>query len=152
MKILLAEDEDGARRIICRVLESVTCRMVAVSTLEEVRSKIIAEKFGVIILDLGLVDSDRYSTLGAIPWIKKMSGAQIIAISGGVELDLREKAIEGGADAFISKVENGMGASAIIAAVGALILHDEECKYLPPAGGHAATVLETLVGKDEKRD
>lgn len=150
MNILLAEDEPGAVIIIRRLLGPIASRLDDTDSLAAVFGLVVANSYDVLILDLKLTDAGRLESIGSIPRIKAISRAVVIAISGSMEPEIKTKCLDAGADAFIAKAEDDGGAAALLAAISAIVIHDEKPENSAQRPHVAA--LERLVGKDDKPD
>jgi len=98
--VLIVEDETPIRRFLRSSLESHGNRVVEAASAEEARARASTEPPDLVILDLGLPDSDG---LEVIDWLREWSHAPILVLSArGRERD-KVTALDRGADDYLTK-------------------------------------------------
>lgn len=86
LTVLLVEDDEGTAGLLCTVLrdiatEGVSFEIAIATTLAEARELLSDGRPDVILLDLGLPDSDGIETLRAVRCLSRRSG--IVVLTGG---------------------------------------------------------------------
>lgn len=103
MNVLIVEDYKPDAFVIAAMLRKVATRIEIASNLKEAYKWIRKKNgFDVVMLDLGLPDSDRDSTLQAVKEIKG-SGRKVVIMSGQSIEDITCENGHYGADACFSK-------------------------------------------------
>ncbi len=97
--ILVVEDDISIRNFICSTLEE-EYRPVVASSGEEARTLLIAQGPDLVLLDLGLPDMDGTEL---IRWVREWSTVPIIVVSARGREEDKVKALDFGADDYITK-------------------------------------------------
>lgn len=101
MRILIVEDEDRLRELVCRSLERVGFVADPVGTVDEARAAIATASYDAIILDLGLPDEDGLALLRDLRGRRNMTPTMILTARDGV--DDRVEGLNAGADDYLLK-------------------------------------------------
>ncbi|MBU0486983.1 MAG: PAS domain S-box protein [Bacteroidetes bacterium] len=103
-KILIAEDNDINRKILCEIISKYNCSYKAAINGREALDMYNAEKFDLLILDIHMPEMDGFELTVKI---RDIEGAKnhtpIIAISANVVKEDVERFLSGGIDYYISK-------------------------------------------------
>ncbi|TGK78854.1 response regulator [Leptospira montravelensis] len=102
-KILIADDIEINRSIVIRFLKRWGIECVEASNGEEVLSKLINEKFDLILMDLHMPNMDGYTATKRIRENSLWSNIPIIALTASAQLETQEKIHKVGMNDFISK-------------------------------------------------
>jgi signal transduction histidine kinase len=103
-RILLVEDEPGYARLLREVLldvEGERCVPVCVDTLEAALDRLNAEKFELILLDLGLPDADGTEALARVS--ERAPETPIVVLSALNDLDVAIESMRLGAQEYLVK-------------------------------------------------
>jgi len=110
-KILVVDDYANWRIFLEYVLRSEGHQVVSVSSSSEAEQKLLGESFDVVILDVRLVDEERYNVQGMalLQRAKSLSPSPgAIILTGYHDPAYEEHALRDyGADAYFQKVPNG---------------------------------------------
>lgn len=98
--VLLVEDEPQMRRFLRASLRSHGYRLAEAATGQEARQSGPGHDPDVILLDLGLPDEDG---IDLTPWFREWTSAPIIVISARGREDDKVKALDAGADDYLTK-------------------------------------------------
>lgn len=112
IRVLLVEDSEAARELIIDIFEHTSVgnfQLVAASRLSQAKTCLLQQGFDLVILDLGLPDSDGLGSLAAI--IDTNDSLPILVLTGNDNRDLGREAINLGAQDFIVK---GFGAESLL--------------------------------------
>ena len=143
--MLVVDDGELNRRVLCRALEAEGHRPVPASNGREALALLAAEPFDVVLLDLVMPEMDGYETLAAIKADEATRHVPVIVVSGMDELDSVVRCIEMGATDFLPKPFNGAILRARLnASLAGKRLRDLELEYLEQVARvtDAATALE----------
>ncbi|HVT58702.1 MAG TPA: sigma-54 dependent transcriptional regulator [Thermoanaerobaculia bacterium] len=100
-RILIVDDEEGIRTTLAGILEDEGYRVAAVGTASDALSRLSAEAFDAVLLDLWLPDRDGLELLEELR--DADSGQPVIVISGHGNIDTAVKATRLGAYDFLEK-------------------------------------------------
>lgn len=104
MQLLLVEDSESLVKVISHFMDGLFDSIIPASTLEGALAHILVDTPDVIWLDLTLEDSSSEHTLRKIPQIRAACpDATIVIMSGMADGELKQRCMEAGADAFLSK-------------------------------------------------
>lgn len=128
MKLLIIEDSSGMRTIVRRIMEPFCSRIEESDSLELAIALLNVFQPDVILMDLVLPDSGYQQTLASIPEIReKAKDPVIVVVSGKVNgNDVRQMAMDAGADIFASKQDNFQTHDGIVGVFVAAIKHHRE--------------------------
>lgn len=115
MAVLLVEDNDGDADLVAFHLRRTAWYPTSLSragSLDAARSLLDRETFDIVLVDLGLPDSDGLDTLREVRLAA--SGTPLVVLTGKSDDDLGPQAIAEGAEDFVPK---GMAASALVRAL-----------------------------------
>lgn len=145
MRVILFEDDPNVRHVMEKVLQPLCSRFVGVESIADGRARIAAEEFDVILLDLRLTDSDKKETLSAIHQLRQSSNAPLIVMSGLTDENLKQDALDAGADAFVAKsaLFSNKAAALLLAVHAAILKHPK--KHPNDSYLDHVTLLEKLV-------
>jgi len=103
--IILLEDEEVLGKIYKKNLEKVGHRVTWVKTTEEIEGLIDNVPADIILLDQGIAGEDR-SGLDIIPMVRAVNPkAKIVMLSNYSHFQLKQKAIDAGADDYLVKID-----------------------------------------------
>lgn len=117
IKILVIEDEKNIRNFILSVLNSQQYHVIPAATGKEGLSQAASQCPDLILLDLGLPDMDGMEIISKI---REWSGTPILVISARTQEDDKVKALDAGADDYITKP---FGNSELLARIRTAIRH-----------------------------
>lgn len=98
--VLFIEDERPIRRFVSTALEHSAYRVVEAASAAEARARAATEPPELVVLDLGLPDADG---LEVIDWLREWSTAPIIVLSARGREDDKVRALDRGADDYVTK-------------------------------------------------
>jgi two-component system KDP operon response regulator KdpE len=125
--ILLVEDEPQMRKFVRIALESHDYRVVEAATGEEAMRQASAYTPDAILLDLGLPDMDG---LEVTRRLRDWSAVPIVIISARGQEDSKVRALDGGADDYLTKP---FGAAELMARLRVALRHAAQSKDAPTA-------------------
>jgi CheY-like chemotaxis protein len=102
-RILVVDDHDLNLKLLQRVLELDGYSVTAVSTLSAADRAIARELPGLVVLDLNLPDGDGLGLARKLKADPRTAGCAILACTAGAMSGDRERALEAGCDAYMSK-------------------------------------------------
>jgi two-component system cell cycle response regulator DivK len=102
-RILVVEDQEDNRRILCDLLKSVDCEVIEALTGEEGVALAESHRPALILMDLRLPVLDGYEATRRIKANPALSRIPIIAVSSYALSGDDVEALEAGCDAYISK-------------------------------------------------
>jgi len=140
--ILLIEDEPQMRRFLRVTLKSHGYRLVEAATGQEGLAQAATRNPDVVLLDLGLPDMDG---LAVIDKLRGWSPVPVIVLSAREQEADKVRAIDGGADDYLTKP---FGAGELLARIRVALRHRAE---LQVEGGEPRFVLGNLLVDLEKR-
>jgi len=121
-RILVVDDHDLNLKLLQRVLELDGHRVTAVSTLSAAERAIAHEIPELIVLDLNLPDGDGLGLARKLKSDPRTCRCAILACTAGAMKRDRDRALEAGCDAYVSKPidtrEFGSLAGSLVAAAG----------------------------------
>jgi len=125
--VLLVEDEPQMRKFVRIALESHNYRVVEAATGEKAMRQASAYTPDAILLDLGLPDMDG---LEVTRRLREWSAVPIVIISARGQEDSKVRALDGGADDYITKP---FGAAELMARLRVALRHAAQSKDAPTA-------------------
>ena len=103
-KIMILDDEEGILRVVEELLSARGYDVDVARTAKKAKWLLARAEYTVAILDLGLTQLDRTVGLDMITYVRKLSpDTRIIVYTGNDNPDIRELAIQAGADMFLLK-------------------------------------------------
>lgn len=103
-KILILDDEVGISTVIEEILSIRGYKVDCAHTAKKAKWLLARAEYAVAILDLGLTSLDRTVGLDMITYVRKLSpDTRIIVYTGNDNPDVKNLAIDAGADMFILK-------------------------------------------------
>jgi two-component system sensor histidine kinase/response regulator len=138
--VLLAEDNDVNQALAAHILERAGFRVTAVPSGEQAVSASAIVAFDVILMDVHMPKMDGFAATAAIRERERRTGARhvpIVALTAHAMLDDRERCLDAGMDAYVSKP---FTASELLKTVQGLGIHPYHGDNDPSViyGGHAA--------------
>jgi two-component system KDP operon response regulator KdpE len=125
--VLVVEDEPQMRKFVRIALESHDYRVVEAATGEEAMRQASAYTPDAVLLDLGLPDMDG---LEVTRRLREWSAVPIVIISARGQEDSKVRALDGGADDYITKP---FGAAELMARLRVALRHAAQSKDAPTA-------------------
>lgn len=126
MDFLICEDEESDQYLLSRFLSPYASSFAFAKGLEETTAMCKIGHYDCLILDLVLKDSTWRGTLDSIRELRALQPKMRLIVCSGMPVeDLKEKAIEAGADVFLKKDGNlfSEGAKQLLIAVNVAMLH-----------------------------
>jgi two-component system, sensor histidine kinase and response regulator len=123
--VLLAEDNDVNQALAAHILERAGFRVTAVPSGEQAVSASAIVAFDVILMDVHMPKMDGFAATAAIRERERRTGARhvpIVALTAHAMLDDRERCLDAGMDAYVSKP---FTASELLKTVQALGIHPQ---------------------------
>lgn len=102
-RILVVDDHELNRKLLQRVLELDGHRVTAVSTLSAAEREIAHEVPELVVLDLNLPDGDGLGLARKLKADPRTCRCAILACTAGAMKGDRDRALEAGCDAYVSK-------------------------------------------------
>jgi CheY-like chemotaxis protein len=102
-RILVVDDHDLNLKLLQRVLELDGHDVIAVSTLSAAERAIARELPALVVLDLNLPDGDGLDLARKLKLDPRTAGCAILACTAGAMSGDRDRALEAGCDAYMSK-------------------------------------------------
>lgn len=102
-RILVVDDHDLNLKLLQRVLELDGHEVTAVSTLSAAERAIAREAPELVVLDLNLPDGDGLDFARKLKSDRRTAGCAVLACTAGAMKGDRERALEAGCDAYVSK-------------------------------------------------
>jgi CheY-like chemotaxis protein len=105
LRVLLAEDNAVNRLVVIRLLEKQGHHVVAAATGREALAALGRENYDVVLMDVQMPDMDGFEATRTIRMMEKEAGRhqQIIALTAHAMIGDRERCLEAGMDAYLSK-------------------------------------------------
>jgi CheY-like chemotaxis protein len=105
LRVLLAEDNAVNRLVVTRLLEKQGHQVVAATTGREALTALGKENYDVVLMDVQMPDMDGFEATRTIRTMEKQTGRhqQIIALTAHAMIGDRERCLEAGMDAYLSK-------------------------------------------------
>ncbi len=100
-QILVVEDDEFVRGLLCAVLEGAQFKTVGAASIEALNTRLASEHFDALLLDLGLPDGDGLDALRQIR--AGGSSVPIVVLTRRSDVDARITALELGADDYVTK-------------------------------------------------
>ena len=85
IRVLVVDDEEGTRDLLCEVLADSGCETTAVASGEEAIQRYRCERYSIVIIDIFMPGKDGFETIMEIR--RSFPQARVIAITGRVEHD-----------------------------------------------------------------
>jgi two-component system KDP operon response regulator KdpE len=130
------EDEPQMRKFVRIALESHDYRVIEAATAAEGIQQAIAYSPDAVVLDLGLPDMDGMSVTRRV---REWSTVPILVVSARGQEDSKVKALDGGADDYITKP---FGAAELMARLRVALRHAAESRDVPSAIVRLGTEVE----------
>lgn len=102
LKLLLVEDDETYQRYVHTILAEDIDQIHHARTMAEAKAELAVNEFDVIVLDLGLPDSDRPETIAIIPDIRREHPRTAVLVAS-VDEEFRKAALAAGANLFLDK-------------------------------------------------
>ena len=103
-KILIVDDDDDSRNLICFILEAKGAEINAVSSAIDALSVIEQFQPHVLVSDIGMPQMDGYELIQQIRQLSKaIAGVKAIALSGYASIEDRQKSLDAGFDLHFNK-------------------------------------------------
>jgi two-component system KDP operon response regulator KdpE len=134
--VLVVEDEPQMRKFVRIALESHDYRVVEASTASEGLQQATAYTPDAVLLDLGLPDTDG---IAVIRRLREWSTVPILVISARGNEESKVKALDGGADDYLTKP---FGAAELMARLRVALRHAAQSKEVPSTSVHAGEDVE----------
>lgn len=134
--VLVVEDEPQMRKFIRIALEAHEYRVVEAATGEEGLRQATSYPPDAVLLDLGLPDGDG---LGVAKRLREWSAVPILVISARGQEDVKVKALDGGADDYLTKP---FGAAELMARLRVALRHAAQSKQAPSSIVHVGDEVE----------
>jgi two-component system KDP operon response regulator KdpE len=125
--VLVVEDEPQMRKFVRIALESHDYRVIEAATAAEGIQQAISYAPDAVVLDLGLPDMDGMSVTRRL---REWSTVPILVVSARGQEDSKVKALDGGADDYITKP---FGAAELMARLRVALRHAAESRDVPMA-------------------
>jgi two-component system KDP operon response regulator KdpE len=125
--VLVVEDEPQMRKFVRIALESHDYRVIEAATAAEAIQQAISYSPDAVVLDLGLPDMDGMSVTRRL---REWSTVPILVVSARGQEDTKVKALDGGADDYITKP---FGAAELMARLRVALRHAAESRDVPSA-------------------
>jgi PAS domain S-box-containing protein len=105
LRVLLAEDNAVNRLVVTRLLEKQGHHVGAATTGREALAALRGEKYDIVLMDVQMPDMDGFEATRTIRTMEKHTGGhqQIIALTAHAMIGDRERCLEAGMDAYLSK-------------------------------------------------
>jgi two-component system, OmpR family, KDP operon response regulator KdpE len=134
--VLVVEDEPQMRKFVRIALESHDYRVIEAATAAEGIQQAISYSPDAVVLDLGLPDMDGMSVTRRV---REWSTVPILVVSARGQEDSKVKALDGGADDYITKP---FGAAELMARLRVALRHAAESRDVPTAIVRLGTEVE----------
>ncbi len=115
--VIAIEDDQAVRRLLRVAFEDTPYRLIEAETAREGVDMIVKRRPEIILLDLGLPDSNG---LEVIKTVRGWTATPIIVVSGDGQEDLKVEALEHGADDYLTKP---FGVNELLARMGVALRH-----------------------------
>jgi two-component system KDP operon response regulator KdpE len=125
--VLVVEDDSQMRKFVRIALESHDYRVVEASTGDEALRQATAYPPDVVLLDLGLPDQDG---LAVAKRLREWTAVPILVISARGQEDVKVRALDGGADDYLTKP---FGAAELMARLRVALRHAARSQEAPSA-------------------
>jgi CheY-like chemotaxis protein len=146
--LLVVEDSELNRDVLTRRLERQGHAVTAVANGREALDMLRAQRFDLVLLDIGLPEMDGYEVLGRLKADTALRDLPVIVISALDEIESVVRCIEMGAEDFLSKPFNP---TLLSARVGACLekkrLRDQEIAYLQSVAQVAQAAAAVEAGR-----
>jgi CheY-like chemotaxis protein len=108
LRVLLAEDNAVNRLVVTRLLEKQRHHVVAATTGREALAALRRAHYDVVLMDVQMPDMDGFEATRTIRTMEKITGRhqQIVALTAHAMMGDRERCLEAGMDAYLSKPIN----------------------------------------------
>jgi CheY-like chemotaxis protein len=115
--ILVVDDHDLNLKLLQRVLELDGHEVVGVTTLSAAERAIAQQRPALVVLDLNLPDGDGLDLARKLKSDPNTAGYAVLACTAGAMKGDRERALEAGCDAYMSKPIDTREFSALVASL-----------------------------------
>ena len=102
-RVLVVDDHELNLKLLLRVLELEGLEVTGVGTLAEAEEEIARAQPAVVVLDLQLPDGNGLDLARRLKADRETAGLAIVACTAGAMRGDRERALEAGCDAYVSK-------------------------------------------------
>ena len=102
-RVLVVDDHELNLKLLLRVLELEGLEVTGVGTLAEAEEEIARAQPAVVVLDLQLPDGNGLDLARRLKADRETAGPAIVACTAGAMRGDRERALEAGCDAYVSK-------------------------------------------------
>jgi PAS domain S-box-containing protein len=105
LRVLLAEDNAVNRLVVTRLLEKQRHHVVAATTGREALDALRGQDYDVVLMDVQMPDMDGFEATRSIRTMERHTGRhqQIVALTAHAMMGDRERCLEAGMDAYLSK-------------------------------------------------
>jgi two-component system, cell cycle response regulator DivK len=128
---LVVDDHELNLKLLQRVLELEGLEVTAVGSMAEAESALVDQLPDVIVLDLQLPDGDGLDLARRLKADPQTAGCAIVACTAGAMRGDRERALEAGCDAYVSKPIDTRGFAALVSSFVTARRCDERRSRLP---------------------
>lgn len=105
-KILVIDDSPVIRRLLCMMLGTKQHDVAAAADATSAVTVAVRERPELIILDLSLPGGDGFLLMERFRNLSRLAAVPIIVLSGEQSAEVRERALQAGAEAFFTKPPN----------------------------------------------
>jgi DNA-binding response OmpR family regulator len=105
-KILVIDDSPVIRRLLCMILGTKQHDVAAAADATSAVTVAVREKPQLIILDLSLPGGDGFLLMERFRNLSRLAAVPIIVLSGEQSAEVKERALQAGAEAFFTKPPN----------------------------------------------
>ena len=105
LRVLIADDDQDARDVLCMLLEAYGGEVVTVASAAEALTALTASSFDALIADIGMPNEDGYSLMRSVRKLPESATAKIpaIAVTAYASLRERDEALAAGFTAHLGK-------------------------------------------------
>jgi CheY-like chemotaxis protein len=105
VKVVIVDDEDDARALLCHVLGSRGATVVAASTVDEALARVEAQGVDVVVSDIGMPNADGYSLVRRLRLLPPERGGRTpaIALTAYARTEDRDEALAAGFQRHVPK-------------------------------------------------
>lgn len=102
LRVLVVEDDTTMRELLCNMLyQTGATRVVECKDAAEARSQFAAETFHIVMLDIGLPDTDGHDLMGEFKKIRESQ--HIVLVTADDSIESIQRAISAGANGYVVK-------------------------------------------------
>ena len=102
-KVLIVDDEDGARKIVAASMQLVNLKPVSASTPSAALTALLVQEFDLIFLDVGLPEMDGFQLCGKVRALPAHKKTPIVFITGMATFQNRVQSSLSGGNDFVGK-------------------------------------------------